>query len=162
VLELRHLDLQLALAALRPLGEDLEDQQFAVEHRHLQRPLQVALLRRAERYVEDGDRRPALLQDGGQFLDLAAAEVERGVGSIAPRARLAGNREAGRRRELADLVERVGSLVTQRAAGDDDADQKRARLPVRPRRLDLERGQASDSVARLTGRAGTTVEMACL
>ena len=47
VLELRELDLQLALGRVRVAGEDVEDHRGAVEHRHVERLLEVALLARA-------------------------------------------------------------------------------------------------------------------
>ena len=46
VLELRELDLQLALGAARALREDVEDQAHAVDDAAFERPLEVALLRR--------------------------------------------------------------------------------------------------------------------
>ena len=45
VLVLRQLDLQPALPRPRVLREDVEDQRGAVEHLHVQRLLEVALLR---------------------------------------------------------------------------------------------------------------------
>ena len=49
VLELRELDLQLALGRVGVLGEDVEDHRGAVDHPDLQAVLQVALLAGAER-----------------------------------------------------------------------------------------------------------------
>jgi hypothetical protein len=49
-----------------------------------------------------------------------------------------------------------------RTAADDDADEKGARRSLSAPAFDLEPGQASDSAVRVTGRAGTTVEIACL
>jgi hypothetical protein len=64
---------------------------------------------------------------------------------------------------LTHLLESVGRFVPAISArADNDTDQEGARHPPRVGRFDLERGQASDSVARLTARAGTTVEIACL
>jgi hypothetical protein len=48
------------------------------------------------------------------------------------------------------------------ARADDDADDDRAGQPARAGGVDLERAQLPGSAAMLTGRAGTTVEMACL
>jgi hypothetical protein len=163
MLELRDLDLQLALAALGALGEDLQNEKFAVEHGNVQRPLQVALLRGAQRHVEDRGAGAAAGDERRQFLDLAAAQKEGSIGTVAPRAEFADDGEAGRCDQLARLVQGIGGLMPERAArADDDTDDESARSALRARRFDLEGGQASDSVARLTGRAGTTVEIACL
>jgi len=141
----------------------LQYQQFTVEHRHLQRPLQVALLRRAERDVEDRDAGRVFLQQRRKLLDLAAAEIEGRVRALAPRAQFAGDLVPRGDGQLPCLLQRIGRLVPDRAARtDDDADEKGARRALGARGFDLEGSQASDSVARLTGRAGTTVEMACL
>ena len=53
VLELRELDLELALGADGVLGEDVEDQLRAVDDPRLERVLEVALLRRLELVVDD-------------------------------------------------------------------------------------------------------------
>jgi hypothetical protein len=54
VLELRQLDLELALGAVRVVGEDVEDHRGAVDHRDAQGLLQVPLLPRCQ-LVVDGD-----------------------------------------------------------------------------------------------------------
>jgi hypothetical protein len=46
VLELRKLNLELAFVAARALGENIEDQAYAVHHAAAERTLQVALLDR--------------------------------------------------------------------------------------------------------------------
>jgi hypothetical protein len=111
VLELGDFDLQLAFAALGALREDLQDQQFAVEHCDLERPLQVALLRRAERDVEDGDAGAAAPDQRGQFVDLATAQIKRSIGPLAPGAEFADDGVARRGGQLARFFERVGRLV---------------------------------------------------
>src|SRR5205085_2485952 len=55
VLELRQLDLELALEAARPSGEDVEDQLAAIEDLDVQLLGQVALLRRAQVLVDEDD-----------------------------------------------------------------------------------------------------------
>ena len=57
VLELRELDLELALGAARVLREDVEDQLRAIDDARLQRVLERALLRRAELVVDEEDLR---------------------------------------------------------------------------------------------------------
>ena len=59
VLGLRQLDLQAALTRAGAHREDVEDQRRAVQHLHLQRVLEVRLLRRGELVVEDDHRRTA-------------------------------------------------------------------------------------------------------
>ena len=51
VLELGQLDLQLALGGMGMVGEDVEDHRRAVDHRHAQRRLEVALLARRQLVV---------------------------------------------------------------------------------------------------------------
>ena len=53
VLELRELDLELALGAARVLGEDVEDQLRAVDDTRLEEVLEPALLRRVELVVDE-------------------------------------------------------------------------------------------------------------
>ena len=55
---------------------------------------------------------------------------------------------------------RTGQTIV--APPDGNADKQRARRNLRALGVNLEDAQASGSAARLTGRAGTTVEMACL
>ena len=51
VLELRELDLELALGRVRVVGEDVEDDGGAVQHRHVELLLEVALLARRQLVV---------------------------------------------------------------------------------------------------------------
>ena len=55
VLELRELDLELALGGVGVVGEDVEDHRGAVDHGHAERLLEVALLARRQ-LVVDGDQ----------------------------------------------------------------------------------------------------------
>ena len=52
MLELRQLDLELALEAARALREDIEDQPAAIEHAHAAQLLEVALLARRQRMID--------------------------------------------------------------------------------------------------------------
>ena len=63
VLELGQLDLELALGRVGVVGEDVEDDRGAVDHRHVERLLEVALLARAELVVDRprGWRRRSLI-----------------------------------------------------------------------------------------------------
>ena len=51
VLELGELDLELALGRVGVVGEDVEDDRRAVDHRHAERLLEVALLARRQLVV---------------------------------------------------------------------------------------------------------------
>ena len=164
VVELCELDLQLAFAALRTLRKDLEDQRRAIDHLDLERALEVALLRRAQRDVEHGEAGIGRLERSSEFLDLATTEEERRVRRLAARAQAPSDRQACGRRKLREFLEGiVGSSGARGAASADlHTDQERACRAFGSRRLDLKRSQAGASRLRLTGRAGTTVEIACL
>ena len=81
VLELRELDLELALGADRVLGEDVEDQLRAVDDARRERVLERALLRRVELVVDDEHVGPALGVERLQLLELALADVRLLIGS---------------------------------------------------------------------------------
>ena len=119
VLELGQLDLQLALGRVGVVGEDVEDHRGAVDHRHAQRRLEVALLAGRELVVA-GDQVGVA---GGDLLlhlgQLAAAEVAVGVRLGALLDRLAGGRDARGAQQLLQLGERVAVL-----AAVDDADRQ--------------------------------------
>ena len=126
VFELGQLDLQLALGRVGVVGEDVEDHRGAVDHRHAQRLLQVALLARRQLVVA-GDQVGVAGGDLGlQLGQLAAAEVAVGVGLLALLDGLAGGGDAGGAQQLLQLGERVAVLA---AAGDAD----RQRPLARPR-----------------------------
>ena len=75
--ELGQLHLQPALAGAGTLAEDLQDQAGAVEHLAAPGLLKVALLHRAQGVVDDGERRLALADQGGELRHLAGAEQRR-------------------------------------------------------------------------------------
>ena len=93
VLELRELDLELALGADGVLREDVEDQLRPVDDARLERVLEVALLRRLELVVDDQRLRAEPRERLLQLLDLALADVgahrraARGAGRPSRRAR---------------------------------------------------------------------------
>src|SRR5438132_1504531 len=74
--ELRQLDLQLALARARALGEDVEDQRRPVDDLQAERLGDVALLARRERVVADDEVGRPRLRGAPELLDLPLAEVE--------------------------------------------------------------------------------------
>ena len=75
VLELRELDLELALGGVRVGGEDVEDDRGAVDHRDPERGLEVALLARRELVVARDQVRVRATELVLQLLELARAEI---------------------------------------------------------------------------------------
>ena len=77
VVEVGEFHLQRALAGLRPLPEDFEDEAGAIDDLRLPRLFEVALLNR-RKYAVDDDKADALLADAlGELVDLAGAEQRR-------------------------------------------------------------------------------------
>ena len=70
VLELGQLDLELALGRVGVVGEDVEDDRRAVDHRHVERLLEVALLARLELVVAGHEVGPRV---GDRLLELGRA-----------------------------------------------------------------------------------------
>ncbi len=83
VLQPGEFDLELALVAPRALREDLEDEQGAVGDRQFEMSLEVALLGRAEGLVEQHFHRAVHLREHADFIGLAAADEQRGIGRLA-------------------------------------------------------------------------------
>src|SRR6266446_2643605 len=128
-------NLKLALPALGPLPENVQNQRGAVEHCDAELTLQIALLHR----------------------------LQRRIGAVASHHELPGGQEASAFGQLPKLLDVVRSLERASAlAAQRNFDQQRRRRRFGSRPLDLESAQDSGSVVRLTGRAGTTVDIACL
>ena len=105
VLELRQLDLELALGADGVLGEDVEDQLRPVDHTRLQRVLERSLLHGRELVVDDQRLRARALERLLQLLELALADVGARVGPLAVLDELGHRLDAGGARELSQLGE---------------------------------------------------------
>ena len=73
--EVRKFDLQRAFARSRALPEDFEDQAGAIDHLSLERALQIALLHRRERAIQDGESDLFVLDLARDLFDLAPAEI---------------------------------------------------------------------------------------
>ena len=79
IVEMRQLDLQHAFAGRGALAEDLEDQRRAVEHLGAGLRLEIALLDRRERRVDEQQFDLALLRPASlDLLELPAADEGRG------------------------------------------------------------------------------------
>ncbi len=77
IVEMGKFDLQRAFLGPRALAENFEDQPGAIEHLGVQFLLEIALLHRRQRMIDDDQFRMAFLDDLGELLDLAAAEQGR-------------------------------------------------------------------------------------
>ena len=82
VLELRELHLELALARLRALREDLEDQLGAVHHSPRDHFLDVALLGGRQVVIDDHDLGLCARHQVAQLFGLALAEESRDVRAL--------------------------------------------------------------------------------
>ena len=71
VVEMRQIDLQRAFLGARALAEYLKDEAGAIEHLGVQRLLEIALLHRRQRMIDDDQLRLFFLDDLGELLDLA-------------------------------------------------------------------------------------------
>ena len=105
VFELGQLDLHLALGRVGVAGEDVEDHGGAVQHRHVELRLEVALLARRELVVGDDDVRVGLLEQRLELVDLAGAEIEVRVRLVALLRQLAHGGDAGGAQQLLELGE---------------------------------------------------------
>ena len=65
---------------MRVVGEDVEDHRGAVDHRHTERGLEVALLARGQLVVAGDQGGVGPLDRGLQLDELAAAQVAVGIG----------------------------------------------------------------------------------
>ena len=108
--ELRQLDLQLALARARALGEDVEDQRRPVDDLQAERLGHVALLARRERVVADDEVGRQRLRGAPELLDLPLAEVESRCRRRALLDDAVDDAAAGRRDETRELLERLLDL----------------------------------------------------
>ena len=121
VLELRQLDLELALGAVRMLGEDVEDQLGAIDDTRLQLVLELSLLRRAQLVVDE-----QRLCAGGlvRLLELDELAFAHERPRIRPRSMLdrrSHGLHTGGPCELCDLVELAALVGAGSQHGHDEA-----------------------------------------
>ena len=83
VIQLRQFHLQLAFAAPRMTGENIQNQLRAVDHPAFRGFLDVSLLHGREVAVEDDERRFVRRGFGANFIQLAAADERGGIRGIA-------------------------------------------------------------------------------
>ncbi len=105
VLQLGQLDLQLALGAGGVRGEDVEDDGRAIDDRHAERLLEVALLACAQLVVAGDHVRVALMRGLLGLGHLARAEVGVRVRLLAALDHLPHDFHAGRAQQLVQLLE---------------------------------------------------------
>ena len=80
ILELRQLDLQLALSCPRPRREDVQDELGAIDDPSREHPLEIAQLPGCELVVEHDEVRFGFLYGASQRLGLSSTEEQRRVG----------------------------------------------------------------------------------
>ena len=181
---MRELDLQAPFPRLRPLAEDLEDQAGAVDDLGLPGLLEIALLHRRQRMVDDDEADTVVRDPRADLLDLAGAEQRR----------RADRSPSGTAMRLDDVeVDRLGEADRLVDPGRGDRGRARRRRPSpaarhrheherplrRRRRLGAAVRLADSSACRVTrasrlpaalflgsksctGAPGMMVEMACL
>src|SRR5215218_4458571 len=137
VLELRQLDLELALRRVRMVGEDVEDDGRAIDHRHVERGLEVALLAWSELVVAGDEVRAIALDLRLELRELPAPEVTVRIGLRPHLDELARGGDARCSEELLELRERVGAV--DRARGDADRERALARPGISDSRSVLHR-----------------------
>ena len=103
VLELGQLDLELALRRAGVVGEDVEDDRRAVDHRHVELLLHVALLARQQLVVAGHQVRPRGFDLALHLVELASPQIAVWVRAVAPLHDLPGHRHAGGAQQLAQL-----------------------------------------------------------
>ena len=113
VLELRELDLELALGARGVLGEDVEDQLRPVDDPRVERVLERPLLRRIELAVDEEHLRRSPCVLGLELLELALADIGARIGARSLLDELGDGLDESRPGELlqlGQLVVGVGAL----------------------------------------------------
>ena len=145
VVELGQLDLGLALLGLRVLGEDVEDQRGPVDDLDLEPVLEVPQLAGRELAVADHGVGAGGLHDLAHAVDLAAADVRRGVGLLPALVDRVEDLGAGRLGEQGELGHRVLGVLDRALGPDADEDD-----PLEPELAVLDLGDVLELGA--TGR----------
>jgi len=145
------------------LRENVEDEQRPVIDRHAHVALQIALLSGTQGLVEENFLRTDSVCQRLDFIGLARAHKQRGIGCLALAGDSVGHLITGCTGQLGKFIQcGVEMGLTQIDTHQNDA---RSRWTPRGRRAQAMRDQAASSaepVLNWTGRPGTMVEMACL
>src|SRR5262249_36456873 len=129
VLELRELDLELALGARRMLREDVEDQLRPVDDTRFQRILERPLLCRLQLVVHDEHLGLGVLVGPLELLELPLTEVRTTLGPGTVLDELADRRDERRLRELTQLGQlHLGIDSLGQHGGDEPALRRGVRL----------------------------------
>jgi len=171
VLQLRELDLQLAFVRARALREDVEDEARAIDDAALGELLEIALLNRRERAIDEDQVRIERLSLLGELLGLAGTYEITRIRPVDARRQRADDARARRARELAKLIEsgrvctaRLVRLQEQRAFAFSGSFEQRellgrfARIGRRGRRARQAFGPDADVARRHYGRYGVLVD----
>ncbi len=114
IVQLRQFHLQLAFPGARAPGENIQDQLGPVQHLHLQRALQIALLRGRQIAVENDDAGLVKMNLALELLHLAGADQSGRIRACAALNLAFGDLGAGAQGQSLQLFE--GLLSLQRAA----------------------------------------------
>lgn len=116
VFELREFDLQACFVRSRTRCENVENEFRAIHHARVHRKLDVATLCWSKLVVENDKRRTELVDSLFEFVDLAAAEIRCGVGSVELLRQRTDNNNACRVRKPCQFLEMFVDLMTSSAA----------------------------------------------
>ena len=151
VLELRELDLELTFEAARTLSEDVQYHRRSIEHTAADGALEVALLTRGQRVIEERDVAGVLADRQPQGFHLAAADERARFVLTQGRAQCSHDLHARRPGELIELLD----VDLVHGSADADVHEKRAlsarrtlEQPPAPQRLTLRRRPSSRLPAR--------------
>jgi hypothetical protein len=176
-------DLQLAFVAAGALREDFKDEQGAVVHRTVEMTLQVALLGRAERLVEQHFGGAGLFRQGLDLVGLALADEQGRVGRPALAHDPSDRGQSGRFGQLSQFFQagvemrqpqvdpyqdggcagafgQFGKTQVGNLGAGSGFTSRRTGKRARGRQLAL--ASPLSAVLKLTARPGTIVEIACL
>jgi hypothetical protein len=116
VIEMREFNLQAAFGGGRPFPEDLQDQTGTIDDLTLQAFLEIALLDRTERAIDDNEFCPLLLASGSHAFDLAFAEQGGGAYLAHRHDESIGHHDADRHGEPPRLLESSFGIFALAAA----------------------------------------------
>ena len=160
----------------RTLGEDLEDEEGAVVHRDAELALEVALLRRAQRLVEDhlagvdadrpvrGSRRPCRCRRRAPRRAPCVCTIRRATGSrpAVCASRPSSSSSPSKWGNPKSTPTRTTAPSFREFSSDKRNQLEKARRANRRAPCDQAAASSFSAAEKLTARPGTMVEMACL